>query len=245
MDVARQISVLGELNQLDRAIWALEDEVAALPGRLGDLEREAALRRAEHAAAAEELRVRSDLRRKHERELYEVEARARRSVENAGKVTNQAQYEAAEREAVKLGALASALEEEVLGLMEEVEALEAREAATGAVEAEAAAALAQARDAAAGRTQEIEAELARLRPERARVVAEVDPPLRVRYEGMKLQGTRGGVTSARDSICQVCRRVIPPQMLNEVVAFKAIHACPSCGKLIINAVRSTAPTAAE
>ncbi len=41
-------------------------------------------------------------------------------------------------------------------------------------------------------------------------------------------------------VCQGCRTKVRPQLYNEILGFKAVHRCPSCGRLLITAAHDTA-----
>lgn len=246
MDVSLQVSLLGELNQADKAIWALEDEGAALPREIRS--REEALQERERAREAAEAvhAARDRERRAREKELLEVEARARRAEENADRVTNQAQYEASQREVQALRERADRLGEEALLLIDEVDALARDVAGAKAAEAAALAERDELARGAAARLAAIDGELAGRRSERDRVAAEMDPTVLARYRrAVASPGARGGVTVCRGGVCQTCRRQVPPQILNEAEAFRALHACPACGRLILNVLRSEATGSPE
>ncbi|MCK6529413.1 hypothetical protein L6R50_18310 [Myxococcota bacterium] len=246
MDVSLQVSLLGELNQADKAIWALEDEAAARPRELRA--REEALQEKKRAREAAEAghAARDRERRAREKELLEVEARARRAEENADRVTNQAQYDASQREVQALRERADALGEEALALIDEVDALARGVAEARAAEGAAAAERDDLARTAAARLAAIDGELSGRRSERDRVAGEMDPAVLARYRrAVASPGARGGVTVCRDGVCQTCRRQVPPQILNEAEAFRALHACPSCGRLILNVLRPEAAGSPE
>ena len=177
--------------------------------------------------------------RGQEAELAGIEARARRSRDNAERVTNQAQYDAARREEASLRAQADALQDVILERMEALEALEEAARRTAAEDTTARAELASAEAEAGTRQPEVGRQLGTLRAERARVVAEMSRDVLARYERVKANVPRGGVTSVKDGTCLVCRRGIPPQIVNEAAAMKAVHACPSCNRLVLNVVWSS------
>ncbi len=236
MDLKREFSLLGELHQVDKGLWEREDFLKAMPAALSLLvqrETDAGQRRDALKLQLEQEGARS---RAMEAELRGVDARYAKSVENADRITNQIQYDATRREQEQLQLRSAALTDEILTIMEELETLEADlSRVTEEVKA-----TRQEREAL--ETQQmadqdrIQKEMGGLSEEKNRIVGEMDVNIRARYDRARRVGLRGGVTAARDGVCQVCRRTIPPQMLNESRSFNSLHACPSCGKLLINVI---------
>ena len=53
------------------------------------------------------------------------------------------------------------------------------------------------------------------------------------------------VALVENCVCLGCRTKVRPQLYNEILGFKAVHRCPSCGRLLIGTFHETPPTEAS
>jgi len=63
------------------------------------------------------------------------------------------------------------------------------------------------------------------------VCSQLSPDTASLYTRLASKGT--AVATAENGMCLGCNIKIRPQLYNEVLGFKAIHRCPSCGKILI------------
>jgi len=132
------------------------------------------------------------------------------------------------------------VEDELLGVMEVLEALAlqitAAQDALAALEGRAAQVVSTRRAEAAALRQELDAEASA----REALAQGMDPALRAKYE--QIFERRGGsaVVAALDYMCTGCRMRIPPQFYNELQKFRDIRQCPNCHRILF--WRPPAPT---
>jgi uncharacterized protein len=124
-----ELNHLVSLQDIDVEIKRLAEEVESLPARRGALERQFAESMKEHLAAKQELEDAQAEKRRLEDELENEQQKHQKFKNDLMKATNEREYTTAVREIDVARKAVSALETEVLKLMERVEKLEAQVAA--------------------------------------------------------------------------------------------------------------------
>src|SRR5204863_7195644 len=94
------------------------------------------------------------------------------------------------------------------------------------------AALAEGEKEIAAQVEDLKSSIGQKRRERDKVAGEIQPNLLQRYNMLfsKRQGV--AVALARSGSCTGCRRLLPPQLFNEVQKHLQIHFCPSCQRIL-------------
>jgi predicted nucleic acid-binding Zn-ribbon protein len=232
------------LQRLDTAAHDAERRLAEEPARLNALD--AALERAtaDVASAKDHLAKNQAARREIEKEVAVHQGRLSKFREQAMAVKTNQEYHAIQHEIAFAQTGIKSLEDKILELMVEADDLSA-----DVKRAETALAGAQKtadadRKAIASERAELEASLARLRNERAAVVAALDPTVFARFELVSKR--RGGVAvaEARDGICTICHVRLRPQVFNTVLRNSEIIQCDSCQRILFFVPRPVADAAA-
>ena len=191
-------------------------------------ERLAALR-AEIAARQARLRI-LDL------ELQSVQAK-RKKVEGdlySGRISNPKELASMQDELAALDRTKDHLEDDVLGLLDEVERLEPQEQEARAALAAAEAALTRQIQAFEQAAAEAERDLADLTAQRAQVATALDDDLMRRYD--RLREAKGGVAvvAVRGGICEGCHITIPERFRRRLEENPdALATCDGCGRILI------------
>lgn len=228
MSVAAQ---LAELERLDGALVVLERQISeqrrqqrenpgvtALEARLADL------RARERALGADQRRL--------EVELAELEDTIQRDRTRlyGGKIVDPRELAALERELEHYAARRDPLEERLLLLLEEIEALQAEITACSR-EANIARARWEAnRPALARETEEAVDALASLRAEREQLVTEIEPRARELYE--RVRGSSGhAVSTVINGVCQSCRVALPAKDVQHARSGQLVT-CANCARIL-------------
>ncbi len=124
-----ELSHLISLQDVDVEIKRLTEEVESLPARRDKLERQFAESVKEHLGAKQELEDAQVARRRLEGELEHEQQKHQKFKNDLMKATNEREYTTAVREIDVARKAVSALETEILKLMERIEKLEAQVAA--------------------------------------------------------------------------------------------------------------------
>jgi hypothetical protein len=226
------IDRLATLQGLDRDLKAKRERIEALLAEAEGLE---ARLNDERAAAARLGAERSNLdaQRADLEERLEIQGgKIRDSRMRMNRVRTEAEILALQRQ-VEIGREANQqLEEQLLSVMESLEAVDAQLAiARGNVqqlEAKAESDAAERRREAEGLRRELADERAR----RDQVAQAIDPRLRSKYE--QLFEHRGGtaVVEVRHGTCLGCHMNVPPQLFNEVQRYRDVRQCPNCHRIL-------------
>lgn len=233
-----ELSHLILLQDVDVEIKQLAEEIESLPARRDRLERQFAESVKEHLAAKQELEDAQAARRRLEGELDLEQQKHQKFKNDLMKATNEREYTTAVREIDVARKAVSALETEILKLMERIEKLETQ-VATASPEMESrrveidSQLKAWLATAAANRQR-----LETLRAERAAKTQALGPEARATYE--RLSRMRGGfaLAEARDYSCMACRMKIRPQNFADIRRGDSINTCESCGRILYFKVES-------
>jgi uncharacterized protein len=178
------------------------------------------------------------VRREQRQAEGEVEALGQRLAEErsrlfAGRLSSAREVQAAEAEIASTTRRIAEHEDQLLGIMERAEELEARHAELREVRAGLAAriaAAAAARDAAA---QDLIARIAEVQVRRGPMAAALPSALRERYTEAARRGGGSGVGVLRDGSCSACRISFPMSDVNAYLLGPALTTCLQCRRLLI------------
>jgi hypothetical protein len=229
------VRLLYRLQQVDTALIRAEERLSALdPGdalRARLAEAEGTLAAARRDLAAKQARAR-DL----ELELQSTEGKRKKMEEEmySGRVRNPKELAAMQEDVSALGRHAQDLETAILGLLEEIEAGQAREHALGD---QGHAARSDLERHAASYQEEratLEASLAGLRRERAELADRIDADLLRRYDRIRERMGPIAVAAVRKGICEGCHVAIPEGRVRRLQEEKdLLLTCERCGRILV------------
>jgi len=219
-----------DLQQADREVLRLKEEIAALPKRVAVIEEKLAgtkaiLENAKIAVKADEAN-----RRKYETAIKDVQQKISKYRDQSLEVKTNDQYRALMHEIQFAEQDVRANEDKILELMVNAEA---REKSVKAAELELKAEMAEIekeKNEAHERTAEDEKQLAEWNAKREKARAGVDPDLLRHYDRVsKFRGS--GLSEVRDQQCLTCRVMLRPQTYNDVRSGKMVI-CESCQRVL-------------
>jgi uncharacterized protein len=219
------------LQQADREILRLREEIAALPKRVAAIEERLAGTRAVLEKAKTAVKADEAARRKYESAISDQQQKISKYRDQSLAVKTNEQYKALLHEIQFAEQDIRANEDKILELMvnaeirdKDVKAAEAElKAETAEIEKE--------KVEARQRTTEDEQQLAEWNAKRDAARAGVDADLLRQYDRVaKHRGT--GLSEARDHKCLACQVLLRPQTYNEVRAGIQVVACESCQRIL-------------
>jgi len=227
-----ELSHLISLQDVDVEIKRLAEEIESLPTRSDELERQFAESVKEHLGAKRELEDAQAARKRLEGELEHEQQKHQKFKNDLMKATNEREYTTAVREIDVARKAVSALETEVLKLMERIEKLEAQVvAAEPEMESRRVEIDSQLKEwlaAADANRQRLDA----LRAERAARMQALGPAARATYERLSRMRSGFALAEARDYSCMACRMKIRPQVFADIRRGDTIITCESCGRIL-------------
>jgi len=227
-----ELSHLITLQDGDVEIKRLREEVESLPARREELERQFAESVKEYLAIKQELEDAQGSRRRLEAELEQEQQKHQKFKNDLMKATNEREYTTAVREIDVARKAISALETEVLKLMERIEKLDAQVAErTPEMESRRVEVDRQLKEwhAVADANQ---LRLETLRAERVAKMQSLSPDARATYERLSKMRSGFALAEARDYSCMACRMKIRPQVFADIRKGDSIITCESCGRIL-------------
>jgi uncharacterized protein len=240
------VQKLMDLQDADRHILRLKDEIASLPKKVAAIEQKLAgtktvLENAKTAVKADEA-----ARRKYESTIQELQGKISKYRDQSLDVKTNEQYKALLHEIQFSEQEIRVQEDKILDLMVNAEA---REKGVKAAEADLKAEMAEIEKEKADareRTAVDEKELAEWNAKRETLRASIDPDMLRHFERVsKFRGS--GISEVRDQKCMACQVRLRPQTYNEIKGGKVLE-CESCQRILffdpskeVAAAPSTAP----
>jgi uncharacterized protein len=232
-----QLETLASLQEVDREIrektLAKDALLAELKKGEGDLQARKAEIAALQAERAEKDRLRQEKERTHQEEGRKTMEKRMR----LHRVKNIKELQALQREIDRIKESNAQLEEELIKIMEELEAcngvLSEKEAEIGKINGT----WEEKRAQMDGQIAGIEQAIAEASKARQEIVSRINGDLVGRYE--LIFSRRGGiaVVGVSHGICQGCHMNIPQQLWNEIMKSERLNLCPSCHRILYHKPR--------
>ena len=220
-----------ELQNADREIARLKDEIADLPKRVAAIEQklagtQAILEKAKTAVKADEAS-----RRKYETAIKDLQQKISKYRDQSLDVKTNEQYKALLHEIQFAEQEIRGNEDKILELMVNAETRE-KEVKAAEIELKAETAeIEKEKDEARRRTAEDEKQLAEWNAKRDAARAGVNPDVLRQYDRVaKYRGS--GLSEVRDQKCMACQVMLRPQTDNEVRAATQVVVCDSCQRIL-------------
>ncbi len=224
---------LWALQQLDTELRTLSDKLCQIPSRVADLKKAAAAIRAELDQSKADI-----LEHKKQYKLCEVELKATEekvagySVQLYSAKTNE-QYKAFLKEIETQKKQKNGIEDRMIVLMEETEALDrkVKENEKNGVELDVE--TTRKVELLENEKQELEAAIATRQQQREATAAAIPADLLKRYE--RVRTNKGGIAVAtvRKERCSGCMSPIPAQRILEIDRQDHLYLCEACGRILI------------
>jgi hypothetical protein len=226
-----EIENLLKLQDADKEIRRLQDEVAELPRRVTAIEQKLAgtktqLEKAQAAVKADEAN-----RRKFDTNIGDLRGKISKYRDQSLDVKTNEQYKALLHEIQFAEKEIAANEDKVLELMVNADARDKEVKAAQAELKVEAAEIEKEKEAARQRTAEDEKLLSEWRPKRDQLRGGVREDLLRHYERVsKFRGS--GISEVRDHKCMACQVMLRPQTYNEIRSGKEAIVCDSCQRIL-------------
>jgi uncharacterized protein len=226
-----EIENLLRLQDADKEIRRLQDEVAELPKRVAAIERKLAGTKAGMEAAQAAVKADEATRRKYDTAIGDLRGKISKYRDQSLEVKTNEQYKALLHEIQFAEKEIAATEDKILELMlnadardKEVKAAQAKlKAETAEIEKE--------KIEARQRTAEDEKLLTEWRAKRDQMRAGVSEDLLRHYERVsKFRGS--GISEVRDHKCMACQVMLRPQIYNDVRTGQQTVVCDSCQRVL-------------
>lgn len=226
-----EIENLLRLQDADKEIRRLQEEIAELPKRVAAIEHKLAGTKAELEKAQAAVKADDATKRKHETAITDLRGKISKYRDQSLDVKTNDQYKALLHEIQFAEKEIAATEDKILELMLNADAREKEvKAAQSELKAETAE-IEQEKAAARERTAEDEKQLSEWRGKRDQLRSGVSEDLLRHYERVsKFRGS--GISEVRDHKCMACQVMLRPQTYNEVRTGQQTVVCDSCQRIL-------------
>ena len=228
------IEILASLQEIDRRNRERTLELAELERQSSELQAALATKRQQVEGTRAESGTANSRRRELEAALQDAESKNKERRMRLGRIRNDKELIVAQREIEVAKEANSRLEEEILTLLEQTEAVDGglreAEGELGALEER----FTKHEESARARIEQLRGEIDGDRAERESIASRLSVPLRKRYE--QIFERRGGVAvvEVRRGICLGCNMHLPPQLYIEIQKGREVHLCPSCNRILFH-----------
>ncbi|MGB8989038.1 MAG: C4-type zinc ribbon domain-containing protein [Candidatus Sulfotelmatobacter sp.] len=226
-----EIENLLHLQEADKAIRRLQDEIAELPKRVAAIEHKLAdtklqLEKAQAAVKADEAS-----RRKYETAITDLRGKISKYRDQSLAVKTNEQYKALLQEIQFAEKEIAENEDKILELMVNADARDKEVKAAQADLKSETAEIEKEKEQARQRTAEDEKQLTEWRGKRDQMRAGVNEDLLRHYERVsKFRGS--GISEVRDHKCMACQVMLRPQIYNDVRTGQQTVVCDSCQRIL-------------
>ena len=227
-----QLRLLVRLQAMDKTLFDLGQERDVIPGRLADLTQAEQALHGKLEAQQQQLDQVQKRRADLEEIADNVRARLRRAENRLMGSKSTKEYQAANAEIDDGKDSLKDTENQLLEIMEQVEALEKKVGELTERHDELVAASKQERAQLEERYHNTDSEISRMIGKREELAGQVDKDLMKDYNFIRQARDGVALAAVSEGTCTVCHMTIPPQQFNELQRMDKIMSCPSCRRLI-------------
>jgi uncharacterized protein len=226
-----EIENLLRLQDADKEIRRLQDEIAELPKRVAAIEQKLAGTQAQLGEAQAAVKADEAARRKHDIAIADLRGKISKYRDQSLEVKTNDQYKALLHEIQFAEKEIAATEDRILELMLKADARD-KEVKAAQVELKAEMVeIEKEKEQARERTAEDEKQLAEWRAKRNQMRSGVNEDLLRHYDRvLKFRGS--GIAEVRDQKCMGCQVMLRPQTYNDVRTGQQTMLCDSCQRIL-------------
>lgn len=225
------IENLLKLQDTDKEIRGLQDEIAEFPRRVAAIEQKLAGTKAQLEKAQAAVKSDEAARRKYETNISDLRGKISKYRDQSLDVKTNDQYKALLHEIQFAEKDITANEDKILELMVSADARDKEVKAAQAELKEETAEIEKEKEQARQRTAEDEKLLAEAKARRDQLRGGISEDLLRHYERVsKFRGS--GISEVQDHKCMACQVILRPQTYNEVRSGKETVVCDSCQRIL-------------
>ena len=227
-----QLSLLIQLQEIDTRIRSLTERKNRLPEILSSLERRRTASKEELDKTKEALQTAQKRKRDRDQDLEVGVQKVEKLKARTSEIKTNKEYQALLKEIETAEQENKTIEDEILVLMEQIDA-----AAAAITEAETR--TRNEDDAIAAEQKEHEDAFAKLEEElkaagqrRQEAAARIEPSVLAQYQKLLVSKAGFAIAEARGESCSGCYMSIPPQVFVNVKKNESILTCPNCSRIL-------------
>ncbi len=233
-DIQQEIHLLIEIAKIDAELNTCRNESAVLPGKIEKIDRN--IKASETAVTEAETHLEEIQKEKRSLEtgLEDSSEKITKLKVQLMTVKNNKEYTAMNHEIEHFKKSIDEKEERLLILMDELDQQVGQTGDFRTVKDEEKNVLVAEKEKLEARLTEIAAQMKRLEADKPRVLSQLDPQRKKRYDRVLAKLHDYAVTHIVDEVCQGCFSRIPPQFVLEVKKNDQIITCQACGRILVH-----------
>jgi predicted nucleic acid-binding Zn-ribbon protein len=232
VSVKEQIRFLIQLQELDSKIYGLEKEKTDIPRQVAELQSRFDEKKANLKNLEEKEKSMAVKRKEKEIDLASKEENIRKLNGQLASLKSNKEYQAMLSQIASLKTDNSVLEEDILKIMDEQDAIKKDVAKEKSYLADEEKKFQDEKEKVDERLKEIEYQINDLSAKRGRIIPCVDKRSYALYERI-LKGKNGlALVKVKDYACQGCFIAVTPQVVNEIKMQDKIITCESCARIL-------------
>jgi hypothetical protein len=227
-----KVKLLIGLQDCDNRIRDAQNQKREKPIQIESLQKELDTSEAQLKAAIDELELNKRARRESERGIEELEDRIKKSNIKLNNIKSNKEYAAALKELDDLEKEKTRTEDNLIEIMEQIEALEEKCASNKTKGELLKKNFEIERDEILKELKVLDAVLESLENERSEFCKAIDEGLLKKYDILRQNKEGLSISPVFNGICQACHMGIPPQKFNELIRGDTLMTCPCCSRII-------------
>lgn len=232
IDITVQLKLLVELQGLDTQIFRSEEELEAIPQRIGAMDEQFKTKSANLKALEDGVKTLQLKRKEREGELQSKEESIKKFQSQMFQVKTNKEYSALQEEINRVKADNSVIEEDIIKIFDQVDAENRKIAQEKEFLKKEEAVFAEAKRVLNDEAARIQGAVEKLRIQRAELAAKVDKTVLTKYERILSSKDHLAVVSVAGDSCQGCFRILPPQVINEIRIKAGLVVCENCARIL-------------
>jgi hypothetical protein len=231
--VNEEVILMIRLQELDTEIVFLRREKTEIPVRIAELNDEIAALTDLLAHEQERALGLEKEKRNKESGLKDEEERLANSEKKLNEVKTNKEYQAAQKEMEEHRIQNSLLEEQILLVMDQLDALKTEIAKKSEELADSTRVIHEEIEKLTTRSAAVEDQVTQKVTARTKIVKELNSSFLSTYERlMKTFRNEPVLVKVKKGVCNGCYMNLPPQFFNELLRDRDIKTCPNCARLI-------------
>ena len=232
----RDLQILVSIAKIDASLNTKRIELAQLPDKVARIGKSIEDVESREAASRDHVEELSKEKRTVEKELEDSEEKTRTLRIQLMEVKTNKEYTAMLHEISHVESETEAKEERLLVLMDELDQESEQNNSLLDDAKRNKAELRQEQAVIEARMKTLKSEMEKLEAEKPKLLDELDPQIRKRYNRLLAKLHDFAVTNVVDETCQGCFTRIPPQTAVEVKRNEKIIRCEACGRILVHYV---------
>ena len=233
-DVRREIHLLITIAKIDAELNDCRTEASQLPEKIDKTERDIKAIEKSVVEAEAHLEGMKKEKRLLEQKLQDSGEKLKKFKVQLMEVKKNEEYQAMLHEIAHMEKTIDENEERLLMIMDEFDQQGLQTGDFKKLKEEARRKLSNERSGLGARLEELKKEIARLEGEKPKILMELDPQIKKRYDRILAKLHDFAVTHITDEVCHGCHSRIPPQAAVEVRKNDTIIACQACGRILVH-----------